>query len=158
MPASLKPLNQQVVVITGASSGIGYELAKCCAHQGFDLLVAAHEPQINRAADDFRKLGVTVEAIEVDLATVDGNERLLSATRGRPVDFLLANAGHGLGRGFLDQEFEKVQHVIDTNITGTIYLVQKVGRDMRARRRGRILYRFDRRIHAWNLPCRLQRD
>jgi short-subunit dehydrogenase len=58
---------------------------------------------------------------------------------GRPVDALLANAGHGLGRAFLDQDFDSVRHVVDTNITGTIYLVQKVGRDMRARRRGRIL-------------------
>jgi len=135
IPASDHPF----AILTGASSSIGYELAKCCAHHGFDLLVAADEPQINSAADDFRKRGVTVEAIELDVATVDGNDRLLSATRGRPVDCLLANAGHGLGRGFLDQEFAKLQHVIDTNITGTIYLVQKVGRDMRTRRRGRIL-------------------
>ena len=51
----------------------------------------------------------------------------------------MANAGHGLGKGFLDQSFDDVRHVIDTNITGTIYLIQKVGRDMRARGRGRIL-------------------
>jgi short-subunit dehydrogenase len=55
------------------------------------------------------------------------------------VDALLANAGHGLGHGFLDQDFREARHVIDTNITGTIYLIQKVGRDMRERGRGRIL-------------------
>ena len=55
------------------------------------------------------------------------------------MDALLANAGHGLGRAFLDQDFNEVQHVIDTNVTGTIYLVQKIGRDMRARGKGRIL-------------------
>jgi short-subunit dehydrogenase len=55
------------------------------------------------------------------------------------VDTLLANAGRGLGKGFLDQDFDDVMRVINTNITGTLYLVQKVGRDMRARGAGRIL-------------------
>ena len=55
------------------------------------------------------------------------------------MDALLANAGHGLGHAFLDQPFEEVRHVIDTNLTGTLYLVQKVGQEMRARGQGRIL-------------------
>ena len=65
--------------------------------------------------------------------------RMNLATGGRPVEALLANAGHGLGRAFLDQDFAQVRHVVDTNITGMIYLIQKVGRDMRARGHGRIL-------------------
>lgn len=126
-------------IVTGASSGIGYELAECCAREGFDLLVAADTPDINAAAEAFRAHGVSVEALFVDLATLNGVDRLYAAAAGRPVDALLANAGHGLGKGFLDQNFDDVRHVIDTNITGTIYLVQKVGRDMRARGSGRIL-------------------
>jgi short-subunit dehydrogenase len=63
----------------------------------------------------------------------------LCSLGGRPVDALLANAGHGLGRAFLDQDFHDVRHVIDTNVTGTVYLVQRIGRDMRARGTGRIL-------------------
>ena len=55
------------------------------------------------------------------------------------MDALLANAGHGLGRAFLDQDFDDIRHVIDTNITGTVYLIQLVGRSMRARGQGRIL-------------------
>jgi uncharacterized protein len=55
------------------------------------------------------------------------------------VDALLANAGRGLGNGFLDQHFDQVRKVVDTNITGTIYLLQKIGRDMRTRGPGRIL-------------------
>jgi short-subunit dehydrogenase len=58
---------------------------------------------------------------------------------GRPVDALLANAGRGLGRAFLDQDFRRIRHVIDTNVTGTVYLIHKVGNDMRRRNAGRIL-------------------
>jgi short-subunit dehydrogenase len=74
-----------------------------------------------------------------DLATLEGVDRLLAAARNRPVDALLANAGRGLGKAFLDQDFAEVRHVVDTNITGTIYLIQKVGREMRGRGHGRIL-------------------
>ena len=135
MSSNARPL----AIVTGASSGIGYELARCCAENGFDLLIAADQPEIREAAEQLATLGVNVEAVEADLATLEGNNKLYNATGGRPVDALLANAGHGLGRAFLDQDFDEVRHVIDTNITGTIYLIQKVGRDMRARNEGRIL-------------------
>lgn len=135
MTTNARPL----AIVTGASTGIGYELAKCCAENNFDLIVAADEPQINEAARDFRALGVEVEAVEADLATLEGNDKLYAATKGRPVDALLANAGRGLGKAFLDQNFDDVRHVVDTNITGTIYLLQKIGKDMRARGQGRIL-------------------
>ncbi len=131
--------SNKYAIVTGASSGIGYELAKICAREGFDLLVAADMPDIQRAADTFSTFGVSVRALEVDLATREGVDRLYEATGGRPVDALLANAGHGLGKAFLDQNFDDVRHVIETNITGTIYLIQRVGRDMRDRRAGRIL-------------------
>jgi short-subunit dehydrogenase len=126
-------------IVTGASAGIGYELARQCAANGYDLLIAADEQRIEEAAAALRRSGVSVDAIEADLATVPGVDALYKAARGRSVDALLANAGHGLGQGFLDQNFEDVRHVIDTNITGTLYLIQRVARDMRARGAGRIL-------------------
>jgi uncharacterized protein len=128
-----------LAVVTGASTGIGYELAKQCAANGFDLLVAADEPAIQRAAADFRAQGVKVDALETDLATIEGVDRLYAALSGRQVSALLANAGRGLGRAFLDQELADIRRVVDTNITGTIYLIQKVGRDMRSAGSGRIL-------------------
>jgi short-subunit dehydrogenase len=135
MAQTSKPL----AVVTGASTGIGYELAKCCAQEGFDLVVVADEPEIKSAAKDFEALGAKVDALQADLAEVDGVDNLYHAIRGRPVEALLANAGRGLGKGFLDQNFDDVLQVINTNITGTVYLIQKVGRDMRERGRGRIL-------------------
>ena len=128
-----------LAVVTGASSGIGKELAQLCVEHGFDLVIAADDPAIEAAAQQFRAQGAAVDALEVDLASTDGVDRLYDLINGRPVDALLANAGHGLGKGFLDQDFDAVRHVIDTNITGTIYLIQKVGRDMRTRNAGRIL-------------------
>ncbi|MBL8215065.1 MAG: SDR family NAD(P)-dependent oxidoreductase, partial [Bryobacterales bacterium] len=135
----MQPNGRPLAIVTGASAGIGYELAKRCAQEGFDLVIAADQPGIQPAADDFRTLGAKVDAVQADLATLEGNDQIYKALNGRPVDALLANAGHGLGHAFLDQDFADVRHVIDTNVTGTIYLIQKVGRDMRSRGAGRIL-------------------
>ncbi len=128
-----------LAIVTGASTGIGLELAKQCARNGFDLLIAADDPAIEEAARELRSLGVLVETVQADLATLDGVDKLCAAVKGRPVDALLANAGHGLGHGFLDQDFQEARHVIDTNITGTLYLIQTIGRGMRDRKQGRIL-------------------
>ena len=84
-------------------------------------------------------MNVNVDAVQADLSTTEGVDRMLDALRGRDVEVLLANAGRGLGRGFLDEDFDRARKVVDTNITGTIYLIQKVGRAMRARDAGRIL-------------------
>ncbi|BBF70908.1 putative oxidoreductase [Sphingobium sp. AntQ-1] len=126
-------------IITGASTGIGFELASIAAENGYDLLVVADEPLIDAAAEDFKRHGVQVTSVEADLATLQGVDQLLSATNGRQIDLLCANAGRGLGHGFLDQEVADWRRVIDTNITGTLYLLQKVLKDMVARDAGKIL-------------------
>src|SRR5690349_4370288 len=98
MVGTARPL----AVVTGASTGIGYELAKCCAEHGFDLVVAADEEQMRDAARDFEKLGAKAEPVVADLAKLEGVDRLYQQIGGRSVDALLANAGRGLGKGFLD--------------------------------------------------------
>lgn len=131
--------SDKLAVVTGASTGIGYFLAEECAKHGYDLIIAADEPRIEQAAKDLRVNGVDVRAVEADLATLEGVDRLYAAADGQPIELLLANAGRGLGRDFLDQDFAEARRVVDTNITGTIYLIQKIGRDMRSRGTGRIL-------------------
>jgi short-subunit dehydrogenase len=118
-------------IITGASSGIGLELAKLAAADGYSLLLAADTP--------FTDVPGGAETIEVDLSTFEGVDRLLTAANGRRIDLLCANAGHGLGRAFLDQSPEEWRHVVYTNVVGTTYLIQKVLGDMVARNDGKLL-------------------
>ena len=132
-------MNAKYAIVTGASSGIGRELAIIAARDGYDLLLAADTAGLAEVADLCRRSGATVETLEVDLATQDGVDQLYAATQGRAVDALFANAGHGLGRAFLEQDFDEVRHVVDTNVTGTIYLIQQVARDMVELGSGRIL-------------------
>lgn len=132
-------LSRPLAIVTGASSGIGLELARNCATNGFDLLIAADEPSIEAAAEELRTTGAKIHSVQADLATQQGVDRLVAAAEGRPVAALLANAGRGLGHGFLDQDFEQARRVVDTNITGTLYLIQTIGRQMRAQGSGRIL-------------------
>ncbi len=133
-------MDRELAVVTGASTGIGFELARQCAEHGFDLVIAADEPEIQRAAEELQRTGVTVEAVQADLGTEEGVQQLYSALRGRPVDALLANVGIGLGDAFLNQDLERAKKVVAVNITGTLSLVHKVGRDMRQRNKGRILF------------------
>lgn len=132
-------MTRRFAVITGASTGIGFELAHFAAEQGYDLLIAADEGLIASAADDLRAKGGEVEALKVDLSSIEGVDRLLDAAGGRRIDLLCANAGTGTGGAFLDQSVEIWRHAVDTNVTGTLYLVQKVLRDMAARDDGKIL-------------------
>ena len=128
-----------LAVVTGASSGIGYHLARCAIEHGYDLVVAADTP-LDEAVLDFKSLGCDeVTAVQCDLATREGVDKLIDQLHGREVDALIANAGHGVAGPFIELDIADIQHVVNTNITGTIYLMQQVARGMVARRRGRIL-------------------
>ncbi len=134
--------DRPLALVTGASTGIGYQLALECARNGFDLVIASDDGKIDAAASDMKAAGAeTALAVTADLATTEGNDSVLTAARGlrRPIDALLANAGQGHGHAYLDQDWETIRQVIDTNVTGTCYLLHQVGREMRARGAGRIL-------------------
>ncbi|HEX4693446.1 SDR family NAD(P)-dependent oxidoreductase [Sphingomonas sp.] len=122
-------------IITGASTGIGRELAKLAAADGYDLLLAADTPFVDNAGE----LPGNAQTLETDLSTFEGVDRLIEAAGGRQIDLLCANAGHGLGRGFLEQAVAEWRHVIDTNVTGTTYLLQKVLKQMVAQGEGKVL-------------------
>ena len=126
-------------IVTGASTGIGFELASIAAENGYDLLVVADEPLIEAAGQHFKQHGVEVIAVESDLSLLQGVDTLLAAAKGRQVDLLCANAGRGLGHAFLDQEVSDWRRVIDTNITGTLYLLQHVLKARVARDDGKVL-------------------
>jgi len=127
-----------LAVVTGASTGIGFELAKIAAANGYDIVAVADTP-LEAAATELRSAGVAVDSLRADLSKCEGVDALLELVGERDIDLLFANAGHGLGGGFLDQEFSQARHVLDTNITGTIYLLHCVARRMRRRGEGRIL-------------------
>ncbi len=132
---------RSLAIVTGASTGIGFELAKLAVENGFDLLIAADEPGIHDARERLLRPGVFIEAVQADLSTREGVDKLCDAAEksGREIGALLANAGRGAGKAFLDQEPDVWRKVIDTNVVGTLYLVQRVGRRFRERNAGRIL-------------------
>jgi short-subunit dehydrogenase len=130
--------SRKLAIVTGASSGIGLEIAKLAAQDGYDLIVAADTPFVE-AGPALKDLGSNVEQVEGDLATQNGLDQLLQRIGDRPVDVLVANAGHGLGHGFLDQSPAEWQHVINTNITGTLLLIQPIVRRMVQRGQGKVL-------------------
>ena len=128
-----------LAVITGASSGIGLELAKLAAKDGCTLLLVA-DRDLAAAEMAAREAGASdVELLETDLATRDGIAKLMDMIDERPVAALMANAGHGQGGAFLGQHWDDIAHVIDTNVKGTVSLIHKVGQGMKARNAGRIL-------------------
>jgi short-subunit dehydrogenase len=132
-------MTRPLAVVTGASTGIGFELARCCVEDGYDAIVCADEPEIGTAAAALRSGGAEVEAVQADLATEAGIDRLVAAIGERPVDALVANAGVGLGDAFLDQDLRAAENVVNLNVNGTIALIHTVGRRMRDRGQGRIL-------------------
>jgi uncharacterized protein len=133
--------NRNLALVTGASSGIGLELARQFATHDFDVVVTAEDAELTTAAIELRDTGATVHEVRTDLRTSDGVEHLWRevSALGRPLDAAALNAGVGRGGAFLDIELADELEIIDLNITSTVHLAKLVLRDMTARGAGRLL-------------------
>ena len=130
-----------LALVTGASSGIGLELAKQFAENGFDLLITAEDSRLDSATNTLSEAGTHVRGVRADLRTPAGVEQVYSAVTalGRPLAAAALNAGVGRGGAFLDIDVEDEIEIIDLNIVSTVRLAKRVLRDMAARDEGRVL-------------------
>ena len=135
--------DRQLAVVTGASSGIGFELAKVFAEEGFDLIIAAEDEELEPAARELNQVGRSVQAVRVDLSRPEGVEELYEkiTANGRPVDALALNAGIGAGGDFArETSLVKELRLIDLNVRSTVHLCKLVLADMVERDDGHILF------------------
>ncbi len=142
-PMSTTPEERPLALVTGASSGIGYELARQFADHGFDLIVTAEDAQLAAAARHLRDDGAQVTAVRTDLSTASGVDELYDAVRatGRPLAAAALNAGVGAGGAFAtDTDLADELRIVDLNVRCTVHLAKHVVRDMVARDEGRILF------------------
>jgi short-subunit dehydrogenase len=131
--------DRKLAIVTGASTGIGLELARCAAEDGCDLVICADEARIEEAAAELRSLGGTVEAVQADLSTEYGVLTLWHHVGAREVDYLMANAGLTLGHAFVDQQWPDIQRLLGLNILGTTLLLHRALPRMQSRGEGRVL-------------------
>jgi short-subunit dehydrogenase len=131
-----------LAVVTGASSGIGYSLAKELANRGYDLVVCSSGDRLESAAEDLKSSGVSVEEVRADLATKEGVISLWDRiqTLGRPVDIACLNAGIGVGGLFSETDLEEELKMVNLNCTGTVHLAKYIVKDMVSRKNGKILF------------------
>jgi short-subunit dehydrogenase len=138
---------RELAVVTGASSGIGRELARQFALNHFDLVIAAEDAELSEAADELRASGAEVDAVQVDLTTDEGVDELYEhiSGAGRPVAALALNAGRGAGGSFAGPNPDRTElddelAIVDLNVRSTVHLAKHVVADMVQRGQGRVLF------------------
>ncbi len=133
---------EQLAIVTGASSGIGFSLAKDLASRGYDLVVVSAGDRLSAAAAELKQSGTQVQEVSADLATKDGIDEFWKAVQslGRPVDVACLNAGVGVGGLFWETDLEEELNMVELNCTGTVHLAKHVVKHMQGRGAGRILF------------------
>ncbi|OLF11891.1 SDR family NAD(P)-dependent oxidoreductase [Actinophytocola xanthii] len=132
-----------LAVVTGASSGIGYELSRELAERDYDLLVVAEDEGITAVPGKLERPGVQVTGIRADLTRaeeVDGLAEKITAL-GRPVDVLAINAGVGVSGDFVrETSLEAQLTVVDLNVRSAVQLAKRLLPAMVDRGSGRVLF------------------
>jgi short-subunit dehydrogenase len=131
-----------LALVTGASSGIGLELAKQFAQNGFDLVVVAEDDELEPAAAELRGLGAAVSSVRADLTQRAEVDKVVAAVRGsgRPLDAAALNAGVGVGGPFIETDLDAELDLIALNCVSTVHLGKRIAQDMATRNAGRILF------------------
>jgi short-subunit dehydrogenase len=131
----------QLALVTGASSGIGFWLAKELASRGYDLVICSAGDRLAGAAEEIRASGTNVTAINADLATSEGVDQLWAQAREvGPLAIACLNAGVGVGGLFRDTDLDTELNMIRLNCLGTVQLAKHVVRSMTDRAEGGILF------------------
>jgi short-subunit dehydrogenase len=135
-------VSKTLALVTGASSGIGYSLAKELAGRGYDLIVCSSGDRLKAAAEDFRSTGVFVLDVMADLATREGVDELWNRTTsvGRALDIACLNAGIGVGGLFQETDLNEELRMVNLNCAGTVQLAKYVVQEMVRRKAGKILF------------------
>jgi short-subunit dehydrogenase len=133
--------DRKLAVVTGASSGIGLELAKQFAQNGFDLLVVAESDRIQNAARELQGLGVQVIPSQSNLADHEGVHKLINEINvaGRAVDAIAINAGVGVSGRFIETDLAEEMNMVRLNVLSVLHLLKYAVKDMVSRGSGRIL-------------------
>jgi short-subunit dehydrogenase len=140
-PTVTRMSDRPLAAVTGASTGIGLELARVLARRGYDLIINAEDAELDNAASTLTDAGAHVRTVRADLREPAGVEELYAAivADGRHLEVMALNAGVGRGGPFLENDLADELAIIELNITSTVRLAKLVLRDMVAHDAGRVL-------------------
>jgi short-subunit dehydrogenase len=132
--------DQKCALITGGTSGIGFELAKLFAQDQYNLIIVARDQQeLDKAASELEQSGVQVTTIAKDLFNRDEVFALCEEVKGKQIDVLVNDAGQGVYGLFKDNDIERELKIIDLNVAALVILTKHFVREMSATGEGKIL-------------------